>query len=316
MVKQEFLVGYTGFVGSNIASSHNFSSLYNSKNITNAFNKNPDLLVYAGIPARKFYANQNPKEDLETIKNAMSNIKKINPKNLVLISTIDVISNPNDFYETDKTNKSKLQPYGYNRLLLEEWATSNFDNCHIIRLPALFGKNLKKNFVFDIIHPIPSVIEETQFEKLSTKNPDLKKYYQDNHDGFYKLKDAPTKEEQDDIIKILKDLGFTTLNFTDSRAEYQFYNLSNLWSHIEVVLKENIPLLHLATEPVAASEIYEYVFHTKWENKLEGQPAKYNYKTIYDKLFDGQNGYIFTKTEILSDLDSFIKTGLEQQNEA
>lgn len=316
MATEEFLVGYTGFVGSNLANSHNFSGLFNSKNIADAFGKNPDLLIYAGIPARKFYANQNPEEDLKIIENAMENIKKINPKNLVLISTIDVISNPNNFCETDKTNKAELQPYGYNRFLLEEWAQSNFENCHIVRLPALFGDNLKKNFIFDIIHPIPSVIEQTQFKNLSSKNSDLDKYYQDNHDGFYKLKDTPTKEEQKDIVKILKSLDFTTLNFTDSRAEYQFYNLHNLWSHIEIILKENLPLLHLATEPVVASEIYEYVFHSKWENKLEGQPAKYNYKTIYDKLFNGQNGYILTKDKILSDLDSFIKAGLEQQNEA
>ena len=315
MPKQEFLVGFTGFVGSNLTNSHKFSGLFNSKNITDAFNKNPDLLIYAGIPARKFYANQNPEEDLKIIKNAMENIKKINPKNLVLISTIDVISNPNNFYETDQTDKSKLQPYGYNRLLLEEWANTNFDNCHIVRLPALFGDNLKKNFVFDIINPIPSVIETPKFDELSAKNSSLSSYYHDNHDGFYKLSENLSSEEKSTLKKILQELNFTALNFTDSRAEYQFYNLQNLWNHIEVAIKNDIPLLHLATEPIKASEIYELVFHTKWENELEGAPAEYNYKTIYDKLFDGKNGYIFTKDQILSDLNSFIIKNLEQKHE-
>lgn len=310
---KEFLVGYTGFVGSNLAKSHNFNGLFNSKNITDAFNQNPDILIYAGIPARKFYANQNPEEDLKIIENAMDNIKKINPQNLVLISTIDVISNPNNFYETDQTDKSKLQAYGYNRLLLEDWAKANFDNCHIIRLPALFGNNLKKNFIFDIINPIPSVIEINKFNELSSKNSILNNYYQDNHDGFYKLSSDLAQKDQTTLQNALEELNFTALNFTDSRAEYQFYSLQNLWKHIEISIKNNLPLLHLATEPISASEIYEHIFHTKWENILEGQPAKYNYKTVYDKIFDGQNGYIFNKKEILDDLKSFIQKNLEQK---
>ena len=312
---KEFLVGYTGFVGSNLANSHNFSGLFNSKNITDAFDKNPDLLIYAGIPARKFYANQNPKEDLAIIQNAMENIEKINPKNLILISTIDVISNPKDFYETDQTDKSKLQPYGFNRLLLEEWASSNFNNCHIVRLPALFGHNLKKNFIYDIINPIPSVIETAKFNELSEIKSNLNDYYHNNHDGFYKLFNNLSTKDKDTLGKILQELNFTALNFTDSRAEYQFYNLKNLWAHIEITIGNNIPLLHLATEPIKASEIYEHIFHIEWENKLEGTPAKYNYKTNYAQLFGGKDGYIFTKDQVLSDLASFINQNLEQKYE-
>ena len=42
------LVGYTGFVGSNIYTSGEFDAVYNSKNIEEAFGTKPDLLVYAG----------------------------------------------------------------------------------------------------------------------------------------------------------------------------------------------------------------------------------------------------------------------------
>ena len=84
------LVGYTGFVGSNIIKNFKFDNLYNSKNIDEAFGTNPDLLVYSGVRAEKFLANNEPKKDLEIIKNAFNNIKKINPKHVVLISTIDV----------------------------------------------------------------------------------------------------------------------------------------------------------------------------------------------------------------------------------
>ena len=48
------LVGYTGFVGSNIASGHDFTWKMNSKNKEESFGKRPDLLVYAGLRAEKF----------------------------------------------------------------------------------------------------------------------------------------------------------------------------------------------------------------------------------------------------------------------
>ena len=49
------LVGYTGFVGSNIyaAAGDRIDAVYNSKNIEKAFGTNPDLLIYAGLRAEK-----------------------------------------------------------------------------------------------------------------------------------------------------------------------------------------------------------------------------------------------------------------------
>ena len=45
------LVGYTGFVGSNIYKSAGgrIKGLYNSKNIEDAYDTTPDLLIYAGV---------------------------------------------------------------------------------------------------------------------------------------------------------------------------------------------------------------------------------------------------------------------------
>lgn len=40
------LVGYTGFVGSNIYAAGSFDGAYNSKNIEEAYGTNPDLLIY------------------------------------------------------------------------------------------------------------------------------------------------------------------------------------------------------------------------------------------------------------------------------
>ena len=86
------IVGYTGFVGSNLTASGDFDAKYNSGNIREAFGTKPDLLVYSGLRAEKYLANNDPEKDMELIYQAEENISKISPKHLVLISTIDVES--------------------------------------------------------------------------------------------------------------------------------------------------------------------------------------------------------------------------------
>ena len=73
----KILVGHTGFVGSNLAESHAFDLCFNSKNISEAFGSNPDVLVYSGVRAEKFLANKEPEKDFEIILESIENIKKI-----------------------------------------------------------------------------------------------------------------------------------------------------------------------------------------------------------------------------------------------
>ena len=119
------LVGYTGFVGSNIYAAGDFDAVYNSKNIEDAFGTNPDLLVYAGLRAEKYLANNFPEKDMELIYQAQENITKIGPKKLVLISTIDVFKNPNGADENTEIDTDNLHAYGLNRYRLEQWVRKN-----------------------------------------------------------------------------------------------------------------------------------------------------------------------------------------------
>jgi len=48
------IVGYTGFVGSNICSRTSFDGHYNSKNIADAFGTKPDLLIFIEFGPIKF----------------------------------------------------------------------------------------------------------------------------------------------------------------------------------------------------------------------------------------------------------------------
>ena len=142
----EYIVGYTGFVGSNIVLAHEFEGKFNSKNIKEAYGGNPDLLVYAGVPAEMFLANTAPEKDREIIEQAISNIEKIKPKRIVLISTIAVYSDSRNATEETKIIEKDALPYGANRRYLEHFVEEYTTEHLIVRLPAIYGKKLKKNF--------------------------------------------------------------------------------------------------------------------------------------------------------------------------
>ncbi len=302
----EILVGSTGFVGSNLKAKHHFDLLCNSKNIEEAYFKNPDLLVYAGIPAQKFIANQNEEQDLKVIQEAISNIQKINPKKLVLISTIDVFSNSDGLDEDDVSCFEKEEAYGKNRRILEEWVIENIKDYLIVRLPGLYGKNIKKNFIYDLIHLFPSLLKEDKLSSLAKTSPDIQRFYEQGQNGFYKIKDLNNKDQQR-LKEILKEVKFSALNFTDSRGTFQFYNLAYLWEHIEIAMHHHLKILHLATEPITISTLYNYLYHEPFVNELDKAVPYYNLKTKYTSIFQGKDGYIFDKEFLLEDIKKFIE---------
>lgn len=302
----KLLVGYTGFVGSNIYAAGDFDGVYNSQNIQDAFGKNPDLLVYAGLRAEKFLANSNPEKDMEQILTAEENIKKINPKQLVLISTVDVFKSPNSATEETPICTEGLHAYGYNRYQLECWVREHYPTALIIRLPGLFGKNIKKNFIYDFINLIPSMLTQSKFAELSKKEPSLHHYYTLQSNGFYKLSaiDEQTKEF---LKKVFSNLGFSALNFTDSRNVYQFYPLSRLWQDIQTALQNHITLWHPATEPVSTWELYHYLTGKSFVNEVSQNPVYYNFKTIHAHVFGGTKDYICDKAAILYAIKEFVR---------
>lgn len=299
------LVGYTGFVGSNIYMAGDFEAVYNSKNIEQAYGTNPDLLIYAGLRAEKYLANSAPEKDMELICQAERNIAKINPQKLVLISTIDVFQTPKGVDEHSVIDTEGLHPYGLNRYRLEERVREKYPSALIIRLPGLFGKNIKKNFIYDYINFIPFMLKAEKFAELSAADADLKKYYTMQDNGFYRVNVSDADRE------LLKDkfrrLGFSALHFTDSRSVYQFYNLAHLWNDIQTALEAGLTLWHPAVEPVSAGEVYEYLTGEPFVNELAGTPAEYDYRTAYAELFGGSGGYISNKGRVLKEIKSFIE---------
>jgi len=170
------LIGHTGFVGSNLMNQVDFSSHYNSENIDDIRGERIDTLYCAGTPGVKWYANQNPKQDLSSVESLIDSLNNTRFKKLVLISTIGVYDNLDSVDEGYDIEIDNLRPYGRHRRMLELHALKKFDSL-VVRLPSIFGKGLKKNFIYDAIRGgygyAPNKLSYMQFYNLDNLSKDI-----------------------------------------------------------------------------------------------------------------------------------------------
>lgn len=303
------LVGCTGFVGGNIAASHAFDGLYHSTDVEKAFHAKPELLIYAGLPAAKYLANNDAEGDWRVCENAFSNIQKIAPEQLVLISTVDVYEAPCGVDENTPASLENPEAYGRNRARLEKLVREQYPDALIVRLPGLFGAGLKKNFIYDFLTITPAMLKEEKYTQLSAQSELVKNAYAPAQNGFYKLC-APSAA----LREWFAGNDFNALSFTDSRSVFQFYDLSRLWRDLSVALAARVPLLNLATEPVSAAELYEMLTHGGvFHNELAAAPAAYDMRTKYAPLFDGEGGYVCNKSEVLDAVRAFVSAARKSE---
>lgn len=302
------LVGYTGFVGSNLCRQTRFDGLYNSKNIEKAYGTRPDLLYYAGVPRQKFIADRDPRRDLKVIENAARNIEKIRPGKLVLISTVDVYGNHRGLTEEDGVPRREKPGYGANRRKLEIMAQSVRD-CLVVRLPGLYGKNLKKNFIYDYINFIPSLLSKEKLRELGAKEPELLTLYTQRDNGYFCPAEGADREN---LRKIFKRVGFSALNFTDSRSVYQYYGLSRLSRDIDIALGRGLSEVNLMTRPVETGYLYRYLTGEDFVNHILNTPLHYDIRTCHARLFGGKDGYICDSRRVCRDIKEFVEHSGEE----
>ena len=177
-MNNDALIGYSGFIGSNLINQREFSFLFNSKNISDIKYKTFDTIISCGNSATKWMANKNPKQDYENIITFIENIKSIKVKKFILISTIDVYDNPYDVDETIEANCSDFNPYGKNRLILENFIKNFFDDYLIVRLPIVYGHGFKKNIIFDALNnnQLDKINGNTQVQIYNVKNLNMDLY--------------------------------------------------------------------------------------------------------------------------------------------
>ena len=304
---KDLLVGSTGFVGGNLLAKHSFTMAVHSSNSADSYGTSPALCVYAGVPAAMFLANADPAADLAVMRGALESLNKIAPERLVLISSIAVYADSKGKNETSPMDPDGLPAYGKNRLQLEKWVREAFPAALIVRLPALYGRGLKKNFLYDLRTIIPAMLRPEKYATLAGQSPLVRDGYTLTENGFYKLNgrvDAAT------LKAYFAGAEFNALAFTDSRSRYQFYNLGRLWADIETALAAGLTTLNLTTPAVTAAEVYTAVTgRADWKNELEKPPFDYDLHSRYAALLGGKGDYLCSKAAELADICDFMKGG-------
>ena len=304
---RDLLVGSTGFVGGNLRAKHTFAAVCHSSDIAAQYGTQPDLCVYAGVPAAMFLANADPEADLAVMRAARENIRQIAPKRLVLISSIAVLADSRGVYEDSPARDTEgLPAYGKNRLQLERWVREDFPDALIVRLPALYGAGIRKNFLFDLHTITPAMLRPEKYSELAAKSPLVKSAYTLADNGFYKLNGTADRAA---LKQFFAHNDFNALAFTDSRSRYQFYNLGRLWSDMEAARAADLKLLHLCTPPVSAAEVYTAVTgKADWHNELPKPPFDYDLRSRHAALLGGSGDYLCTKQQELDDITRFMRS--------
>jgi hypothetical protein len=146
------LIGYTGFVGSNLLARRAYDSKYRSSDIDTIRGESFGHIVCAGVQAMKWWANLHPADDRAGIARLREPLSQVRAKRFTLISTIDVYPAPREVDEDSAIERAGHHAYGLHRVELEDWIRDRFPEVLILRLPGLFGPGLKKNVIFDMIH--------------------------------------------------------------------------------------------------------------------------------------------------------------------
>lgn len=304
------LIGFSGLIGKNLKDQTNFQYKFNTKNINSIQKKTFNIVVCAAAPGKMHIANQYPEEDKKKIQSLIKNLKKLKTDKFILISTIQVfekLNNKNNEY-SKKFNNSIT--YGKNRRMLEVFCKKHFKDFLIIRLPSVFGKHLKKNFIFDLFNSLPMMLNNDRYQKILNKIPhEIKKNFQGNYrkknEKFYLKKNLNiSKLNKKKIEVFLKKNNLDATSFTNHKSLFQYYYLGNLWKDINIAIKNNLKVLNLACEPIMAKNIYKQIL--KSEMKINNSKLyRANMISNYSNLWNSKSKYLYNKNETLKQIKKF-----------
>ena len=260
------LIGNTGFIGSELTRHHDFGATFNSKTIGTIGQSHYQTIVCAAAPGSMMEANRMPDQDASRIDALIDSLRSVAASDFVLISTIAVLrgfSAENEDTAEFETNIA----YGVNRRRLEAFVLEHFERPLVIRLPALFGGVLRKNFLFDILNPVPSMLSA---EKLDSTKKDLEAelaaivdriYRWDTGLSLYLVDRAAldASERRADLETAVEAIGGSALQFTNPASHFQFYDIGRLWSDIGKGMKAGLRVLHLSPVPLAAADVFRAV---------------------------------------------------------
>lgn len=308
----DVLIGATGFVGGALSAQHDFAAAFDSRTIGQARGGAFDMVVCAAAPGSMFEANRFPERDRVRIDNLIDHLSTLKAETFVLISTIAVLAEGGlqadetaDQFETEKA-------YGRHRRVLEVFCADHFPRCLIVRAPALFGSGLKKNFLFDILNPTPSMLNAARLAELQAALPpgvsrSLPRFYvwEEALDLF--VLDRPAfnaSGERPACDAAIIEAGMPAAAFTNPASTFQYYGVSELWADIGRGKARGLEVLHLAPTPLQAGAVFTHL--TGHAPPASSVPVHHeDMRTLHAGLWDRTGPYISDSPDILAALKAF-----------
>ena len=97
------------------------------------------------------------------------------------------------------------------------------------------------------------------------------------------------------------------LEMINPASSFQYYNVGRLWRDLQRLEATGLRLVNFVTEPVATREIIERFFPGKTVGAKAPSEAHYDVHTLHSREFGAQPPYLASATEVLADLDEFVK---------
>ncbi len=97
-------------------------------------------------------------------------------------------------------------------------------------------------------------------------------------------------------------------------SSFQYYDLQHLTADLEKMVRENIRMLNLATEPVSTKAILENFAPEKPVGSNAGAPAHYDFRSKYDALWNCHGGYLYDAATVLREIGEFMRAESEHLN--
>lgn len=230
------IIGHTGLVGSALSKQLEFEYKFNRSNI-NEFNTIPDdcNLFLSCLPAEKWKINQNITSDIDNMMSILDIIKNKKYSKVYLISTIDVYLDTELFSNEDTIPKIKKLGYGSNRylfeLLVKEYLKTDYLN--IIRLPALFNDEIKKNVLYDLLNnnSVEKINSNSSYQWYNLDNlvDDIEKFC-DQKEVVYNFFTEPVETEK--IIQLFPQHK-NVVSRSDKRVMYDYKTRHNKTGYIK-----------------------------------------------------------------------------------
>lgn len=307
------LIGGTGFVGGNLARQRPFARSYSSRTIDKIAGEHFDTLICAGAPAVMWAANADPEGDRDRLKTLSDHIATSQFDRLILISTIAVLDDLAAGFTEGDDRYEAVQAYGRNRRELEQRLIDTH-GAMVLRLPALFGQGLRKNYLYDLAHPLPSFLKGERFRALYGRFDDraasaLQAGYAYSPDMDMMELDRATVAERGEeamLVAAFDRERATAKYFTNDQSTYQFYCVDRLSDDIERMAAASIDLLHLCSVPISAADIHSAVFDEPFDNAGPGI-VQQDMRTCHAAAWGRTDAYLYDRAPMLDDITAFVK---------